>query len=991
MKRQNWRSALPALLLLGSLSPWTLGAANVVHAQADRDYTITKIDVVTKQEGAYEHPEQITVERTLSAGALRPERLHRTILPAGVHQSITMAPGGHNVYVGNRQDGLIWEIDPDNGKVFRQIKPKWAPSTNIQGLAVGAAEDLYVYYKGSGKLQRISSSGELWDSWTAPTNEGNSLAFVKGSLYLLDGKGTVTQIDATSKKISKQVTLKRPDGQAFAEGETANLFWDGKYWNITTSSNQWKLNRYTVEWKYVDSLDLQQGVIDGCLFNGREYLTVNTAQNLLTTVRMVEDDSAVVDQVVTPHYQYLGNVLTTTEAQRMYPLYDDRNVLLVYSDAKKMKQEDFKPLVSYLDSDGKRQGAMFDSFVFLASSQVGMFNKVTDEQAWSKFRKQALDNIAVLDKEWGAHTEALQTESLAKVYLAVPAPNPQDPLDVQEAAMHRYIDDAMTSLYGAHFEHIEFRGFYWHSESAAFADPLVVDFNRYVHQKGLLSMWIPYFGSPDANSYKALGFDEVFSQPNYYFEKYQPNLNRFHEVAESGARFGKGVEMELDGNVLADNDYRERFLDYLKYGSAQGWLQASKAWYAGTDGINQLYENHDTLYDEIYHVIKGTYKQPSVTLTTPKKGTLQGSLYLSSSNRAKLRLNVLHQRPFQIEKVIVQTDEMDGSVLHYQGTLRVDEELTVRDGALVKQAIGKPADDLRIGFNEPLTLPVDVWIVPQGKTLYSDVSGYHVQAPTIMKLTNLGVMSGEEKDGKTLFHPDGEVERGAFATLLTRLDDLTASQKQRAFADAQAPSIAAVVDNELMQSVDAIHFAPDRPMKQEEIAVALVRLMHLNGIRADVPAGMTIRNQEKITPEWLDLVLEGKVLGLYGDKFGLRKFDPQELVTRADLSDVINNTLKRLQPDFAWESEDDSYPPTPTEPDTTPTEPDSTTDDDSTTGSPVGDHPEGSDTNTNTDTTDENTDDSSQTDQQDEQDQDPSDAPADEEENLPSIPVGSHG
>lgn len=903
---KKWLSAVTALALLWTLPQGQGALANDPPASGSSNQ-VTQIDVVTQEGAGFRHPDQITMERTLSAGAPRLELLHRALLPAGTHSALALKPGSRNLYVANRQDGLIWEMDPNSGKVFRQIKPSWLPTLNIQGLAAGAAGDLYVYYRGSGMIQRLSQTGELWNNWQAPTTTGNSLAYRDKHLYLLDRQGIVYQIDANSKQTVKKVTLKRPDGQEFAGEQAQSLFFDGKYWNILNLTGVPKLHRYSTDWQYVDSLDGPTSDVSGVQFNGQEYVVLHHQQNLIATMRLADDQSGLANEATSDHYQYLGNVLTTQNATRAYPTYDDRNVLLVYSDLKNMTSDDFKPVVSYLDSTGKRTGSMFDSFVFLPSAQNKTFYRVTDPQGWREFMNDALKDMAVLDKEWGERNRELQTLTKAKVYMAVPYPNPQDALGLRKQLIREYVDEAMLEMYGRKFANLEIRGFYWHAENAFFAEELVVDFNRYVHQKGLLTMWIPYFGAEQAGDYAALGFDEVFQQPNYYFDKYAQNANRFSEVAWTGARYRKGVEMELDRNVLHDNTHRQRFLEYLKYGLAQGWLNGSKAWYDGGGAIAGLYQQQDTLYDTIYEVLQGTYQHPGVNIPATKAGPLFGSMSVSVPMEAKIRLNVLHEHPFHLQKVVLHVSDPDAEVMTFTGTLRVDEELAVRDGKLVKQAMGQPADSLRLGFNVPLTSPVEVWILPKGKTPYADLSGHVVQAPAIMTLTSMGIFNGTVENGVTLFKPEEHVTRAEYAALLTRIDDLAHVQQQAPFADAQnawfTSSVATVVEHEVMQGVDEDHFAPQQQVTQEEVAVALVRLMHVNNVRAYVRGHEQIANLDKVSPWAKELVLEGKKLGLYGDKFGTRTFDPQAYATRADIAEVLHKALRLLEPGYVWKED----------------------------------------------------------------------------------------
>lgn len=858
---------------------------------------VTQIDIVTKQGGGVAHPDQVAIERTLQPGNLQVERLRMTPVAAKRPFGMAAVAGSKNVYITDRDTGSLWEIEPDSGKVIRKITPSQKPSNAIHGIATGLGEDIYVYYNNNGTIQRLKKDGTVAESFMAPTLYGHSLSYKDGFLYLLDDRGTVYQMDTYSKKVVNKIRLKKPDGNFFDGNMTFTLFWDGKYWNICNAQDGWKIYRYDTAWNFNSTVNLQNWSMMGIVYNGQEYLVMNNDNNRIFTIRYVDDVSGEVDQKQSPHYQYLGNLLTTDKAHTKYPNYEDKNVALIFNDPRSVTNTTLKPYVAYLDRSGKRVDTMFDAFVFLPAQQTAnkIFEKITDPAAWNAYLDKTVKDIGILDQEWAARNKDLGKKDKAKVYIATPYPNPSVDLATNKQALHKYMDDAAAKINANKYSNIQFQGYYWFHEDAQYGEEIIVDFNKYADQKGLLTMWIPYHSST-VSDHSVLGFDEVFHQPNYYFkgQGYVDNINRFYNLAWTGVRYNKGVEIELDEQLFTkDPDYKKRLKDYLTYGLELGYLNAPKAWYDNY-AIPSLYFNKDELYDVIHQAIKGTYTDPNVQIHTAKDGILAASEKVSVPSTAKIRLNLLTDKPYAVQKIILHTDNSAAEPLNWQGELRVDEELAVKNGQLVKQEIGKSADGLRLGFNVPLKTPVQVSIVPTGKTPFGDIKAGDSASQAILALSSSGVINGmQNREGKWIFDPAGKITRAQFAVMLTNAYQLTAKNAVK-FSDSKgawySDYIAAVTENGYMSGYDLTTFGPNDPITQEQVAVILVRILHQKGIQTSI-GNETIVNLGAVSTWAKDNVLEGKKLGLYTDTFGATGFSPQTPATRSDVAQVLYKAL----------------------------------------------------------------------------------------------------
>jgi hypothetical protein len=84
-----------------------------------------------------------------------------------------------------------------------------------------------------------------------------------------------------------------------------------------------------------------------------------------------------------------------------------------------------------------------------------------------------------------------------------------------------------------------------------------------VHARGLRFLWIPYYDAEGWERWHALGFDEAWVQPNYFFNRDVP-ASRLDSAAARAVRRGMGLEIEFDGRLLATPGFGDRLGPYLE-------------------------------------------------------------------------------------------------------------------------------------------------------------------------------------------------------------------------------------------------------------------------------------------------------------------------------------------------------------------------------------------------------------------------------------------
>lgn len=310
--------------------------------------------------------------------------------------------------------------------------------------------------------------------------------------------------------------------------------------------------------------------------------------------------------------------------------------LLYQSRTSAYKAEDLIPYLAYVDEEGNIKDVMFDSFLFLyygdfpgGGASYGGGKLEGWQWALNDLFKEGT-NIYALDEAAGTVKEALGLgdDYTYKVILSLYYPTASitdfgdiDGDGVSEdfsvlanrlKALQCYMDQ-IEELYAAgNFKNIELVGYYWFHETVNGDDTesmaMLNAVSDMVHAKGKDFCWIPYFMANGFESWKEYGFDVAVMQPNYVFKLEAPYSNLIAN-SKFTSKYGMGVEMELCSQVLSDERFYKRYMEYLACGVEYGYM---------TDCIVMYYQEMmifreacysggraRTVYDATYHFIKG--------------------------------------------------------------------------------------------------------------------------------------------------------------------------------------------------------------------------------------------------------------------------------------------------------------------------------------------------------------------------------------------------
>ena len=295
--------------------------------------------------------------------------------------------------------------------------------------------------------------------------------------------------------------------------------------------------------------------------------------------------------------------------------------------------DDFVHLISVVDTGGRPTGWLFDAVLFTefqaASGRYYMpWVKGTPSMGedWAVY----LDSLFApqgpltrLDSAAGAVAAAAGTP-LRRIGIAVmiPYPDPHgDTLRFGGKAFSMRSDSARAGAAGAYIDEVERRfaehrtahvalvAFYWLNEGITPADTgLVPRVARSVHARGAAFLWIPSYKAAGADRWRALGFDEAWLQPNYFFHP-DVAMTRFDSALAAARATSMGLEIEFDRRMFNSWLFVDRLEPYLgALESAVDLRSKPIAVYEGAGALIQLSHAkdpwHRALYERFVRVLR---------------------------------------------------------------------------------------------------------------------------------------------------------------------------------------------------------------------------------------------------------------------------------------------------------------------------------------------------------------------------------------------------
>ena len=163
-------------------------------------------------------------------------------------------------------------------------------------------------------------------------------------------------------------------------------------------------------------------------------------------------------------------------------------------------------------------------------------------------------------------------------------------LDDRIAVAKWWVDEVMLRWDREAYKNIELAAFYFVREDARCDPnkylnddiPLINACGEYVRSFGKRFNWIPHYGTCHKETWKALGFDVAYQQPNHFFTTTIPD-SRIAETCNFAATHGMSVEFEIQRELLYEpQTFGPRMRTYLDgFEQYDVWQSASVMHYLG--------------------------------------------------------------------------------------------------------------------------------------------------------------------------------------------------------------------------------------------------------------------------------------------------------------------------------------------------------------------------------------------------------------------------
>ncbi len=277
-----------------------------------------------------------------------------------------------------------------------------------------------------------------------------------------------------------------------------------------------------------------------------------------------------------------------------------------------MSEESAYIYLATFGEDGKANGVFMDSIAF---STRGALNDHTDRNEGMNWFFDELFyeglNLDAVEAAKGKLNKELGTDDKVKIWVSINAPAAKDTFNGNRvsteedynACVEWQIDETLRRFSEKNYQNLEFVGFYWQFETVRTLRDVkgMTHFNDYVHNKGYMTLWCPYYSAKGIYYNHQVGFDIACLQPNYMFYDTEPT--RMYTTAERAKIYGMCVEIEIEAQAHTE-DTLKLYRDYLRAGYDTGFMESIKMYYQGglpgeyVTGYDSTDKYHKAIYDE---------------------------------------------------------------------------------------------------------------------------------------------------------------------------------------------------------------------------------------------------------------------------------------------------------------------------------------------------------------------------------------------------------
>ncbi|WP_203245836.1 DUF4855 domain-containing protein [Sporosarcina beigongshangi] len=272
--------------------------------------------------------------------------------------------------------------------------------------------------------------------------------------------------------------------------------------------------------------------------------------------------------------------------------------------------------------------AMFDTFIFLGLRYNESGNQFVDgatNQAnyedWDNYIKRTFDPTGAIVN---LNESAKQNDRVVDVYIAIPYPKRNgniitlDGREQDNTVYNRYdmaswyVNNVLNEFSNEKYEHLNFKGFYWLSETVRTVEDevLISTLSSLVKKHDKFFIYSPHATSTNFYKWSNYGFDAAFLQPNAFRTATPNKEERLHRAFLNAQIYGTGITIEIDSygaGHVEQGEGVEAFDLYMDFAKRYGLSEKGMMFYQATNMVERMATIDHPVYKRWYDQLTSTF------------------------------------------------------------------------------------------------------------------------------------------------------------------------------------------------------------------------------------------------------------------------------------------------------------------------------------------------------------------------------------------------
>ncbi|WHT48284.1 DUF4855 domain-containing protein [Sporosarcina thermotolerans] len=208
------------------------------------------------------------------------------------------------------------------------------------------------------------------------------------------------------------------------------------------------------------------------------------------------------------------------------------------------------------------------------------------------------------------------------VYIAIPYPKRNEPIinfsgdsvgsDVYARydLVNWYVNEVMQRFDNGKYDNLNFKGFYWLSETVRTVDDEVIisSISSILKKNDKFFIYSPHATSTNFYKWKDYGFDAAFLQPNAFRSTINNKEERLHRAFLNAQIYGTGITIEIDSYHMDKAEQGVEAFDlYMDMSKRYGLDEKGMMFYQGVNMVERMATFNHPVYKRWYEQLTETF------------------------------------------------------------------------------------------------------------------------------------------------------------------------------------------------------------------------------------------------------------------------------------------------------------------------------------------------------------------------------------------------